>query len=101
MGAERRQYTMYPQKTYAGTVETEVLPDGCIKYLIELQGAQAPTEMVVDPADANHMRGVRQLHLILNSGESGAGPDRNYVIEGDSVEAVLASISQIFRRIER
>lgn len=101
MGAERRQYTMYPQKSYAGTVETEVMSDGCIKYYIQLQGAGSPTELVVDPADENQMRGVRQLHLMLNGGVGEDPAERNYVIDGESVDDVLASIEQMFRRIER
>ncbi len=96
VSAERRHYSMHPQKAYAGTVETEVLADGCIKYYILIHGAHEPTELVVDPSDENQMRGVRQLHLMLNKADNDSN-DRNYIIDGESIEDVLASIEQMFR----
>jgi hypothetical protein len=98
MGAGLRRYNMFPQKTYGGHVETEVLDDGRIRYRIFVVGADAPTTMVVDPLDENQMRGVRQLHLIVNGAATETAPSHDYVIDGDSVDEVLAHIQQMFRR---
>jgi type IV secretory pathway VirB9-like protein len=98
MGAERRRYNMYPQKTYGGHVETQVLDDGRIKYFIFLVGADEPSTMVVDPLDENAMRGVRQLHLIINKGAIETTAMHDYVIDGDDVDEVLAHIQTMFRR---
>lgn len=100
MSEERRQYTMYPQKTYGGYVETQVLEDGCIKYYIHLMGSDRPNVMIVDPADENQLRGVRQLHLIMNKPSNDHPDAPNYVIEGDNIEEVLSSIQHMFRKVD-
>jgi hypothetical protein len=98
MGVERRRYNMYPQKTYGGHVETQVLDDGRIKYYIYLVGSDEPNTMVIDPLDENAMRGVRQLHMIMNKGATETTATHDYVIDGDDVDEVLAHIQHMFRR---
>jgi hypothetical protein len=61
-----RRYNMYPQKSFGGHIETKVLPDGRIKYTIfpfPYDGSDQRT-LIVDPANPEEMRAVKQLHLI-------------------------------------
>jgi hypothetical protein len=58
---------MFPQKTFAGHVETEVLTDGRIKYTLfpmPFDGAIEPRSFIADPANEVDMRAVKQLHLV-------------------------------------
>ena len=60
-----RRYNMYPQKSFAGHVEAEVMQDGQIKYTIfpfPFDGSDART-IVLDPANPEDIRAIRQLHL--------------------------------------
>jgi hypothetical protein len=60
-----RRYNMYPQKAFAGHVETEVMSDGRIKYTIfpfPFDGSDART-MILDPANPVDVRAMKQLHL--------------------------------------
>ncbi len=60
-----RRYNMFPQKSFGGHVETEIMADGKIKYTIfpfPFDGSDKRT-MVIDPAHAEDMRAVKQLHL--------------------------------------
>jgi hypothetical protein len=78
-----RRYNMYPQKAFGGHVETKVLQDGRIKYTIfpyPYDGSDKRT-VIVDPANPEEMRAVKQLHLIPDiKNDSGMGV---YVIDAD------------------
>lgn len=90
---------MYPQKTYGGRAETQVLDDGRVKYDIYLEGSDKPNTIVVDPANENEMRGVRQLHLVMRQGTQEGGPT-TYIIDGDGVGHVLMHIAKMFKLIK-
>jgi len=64
MSEQVLEYNMFPQKTYGGNVKVRVLDDGRLCYTITMPGSDQTCEMVVDPADENDMRAVRQLHLV-------------------------------------
>ena len=98
MSGTRRRYNMYPQKTYAGHVETEILDDGRIKYYIYLLGWDEPNELIVDPSDDNQMRGVRQMHLVIRNAEESAGDEHAYMIEGSDAEVMLEAMRTMFRK---
>jgi hypothetical protein len=78
-----RRYNMYPQKAFGGHIETKVLPDGRIKYTIfpyPYDGSDKRT-LIVDPANPEEMRAVKQLHLIPDiKNDPGMGV---YVIDAD------------------
>ena len=78
-----RRYNMYPQKAFGGHIETKVLPDGRIKYTIfpyPYDGSDQRT-LIVDPANPEEMRAVKQLHLIPDiKNDPGMGV---YVIDAD------------------
>jgi hypothetical protein len=78
-----RRYNMYPQKAFGGHVETKVLPDGRIKYIVfpyPYDGSDKRT-IIVDPANPEEMRAVKQLHLIPDiKNDPGMGV---YVIDAD------------------
>lgn len=102
MTATRRRYTMYPQKTFAGYVETEILADGKIQYFLFFDGMVEPNEFTVDPADEDQMRAVRQLHMVLYGSDAksaGNAADPTYMIADDDIETVLASIEHMFRKV--
>lgn len=100
MSGRRRRYNMYPQKTYAGHVETEILDDGRIKYYIYMLGWDQPNEVVVDPSDDNQMRGVRQMHLVIRNVEEEAGEEHSYMIQGPDAEVMLEAMRTMFRKVE-
>ena len=81
-----RRYNMYPQKAFGGHVETKVLPDGRIKYTVfpyPYDGSDKRT-IIVDPANPEEMRAVKQLHLIPDiKNDPGMGV---YVIDADMRE---------------
>ena len=78
-----RRYNRYPQKAFGGHIETKVLPDGRIKYTIcpyPSDGSDKRT-LIVDPANPEEMRAVKQLHLIPDiKNDPGMGV---YVIDAD------------------
>jgi hypothetical protein len=82
-----RRYNMYPQKAFGGHIETKVLPDGRIKYTIfpfPYDGSDQRT-LIVDPANPEEMRAVKQLHLIPDiKNDPGMGV---YVIDADLLDA--------------
>jgi hypothetical protein len=82
-----RRYNMYPQKAFGGHIETKVLPDGRIKYTIfpyPYDGSDQRT-LIVDPANPEEMRAVKQLHLIPDiKNDPGMGV---YVIDADLLGA--------------
>ena len=62
----QRRYNMYPQKAFGGHVETRVLQDGRLQYTLfpfPFDGSDKRV-IIVDPANPEEMRAVRQLHLI-------------------------------------
>jgi hypothetical protein len=66
MAGRVRRYNMFPQKTFAGHVETEVLKDGRIKYTlfpVPFDGEE-PRTFILDPASESDMRAAKQLHLV-------------------------------------
>jgi hypothetical protein len=91
---------MYPQKTYAGHVETEILEDGRIKYYIYMLGWDVPNELVVDPSDDNEMRGVRQMHLVMRNAADEAGDEPSYMIQGSDAEVMLDAMRSMFKKKE-
>lgn len=59
------RYGMYPHKEWAGHAEARVLKDGRIHYdLFFFPYGSSPRELVVDPANVEHIRGLKQLHLV-------------------------------------
>lgn len=106
--ATRRRYTIYPQKTFGGYVETEIQNDGKIKYFLFFDGMNEPNDFTVDPADEDQMRAVRQLHMIMyengtnGSNGSAKSPEaerHTYLITDDDIEKVLASIEHMFQKV--
>lgn len=91
---------MYPQKTFGGYVETEVLQDGRIKYYIHMLGFDEPNEVIFDPADEEQARGIRQLHLIMREEKPGEEEKPNYVIEGEDIDGILATIEKYFKKVD-
>ena len=79
----QRRYNMYPQKMFGGHVETRVLQDGRIEYTLfpfPYDGSDKRV-IVVDPANPEEMRSVRQLHLIPDvKNDPGVGV---YVFDAD------------------
>jgi len=79
----QRRYNMYPQKSFGGHVETKVLQDGRIKYTIfpfPFDGSDKRV-IIVDPANPEEMRAVKQLHLIPDvKNDPGVGV---YVFDAD------------------
>ncbi|MFO1156719.1 MAG: hypothetical protein U1E43_08120 [Rhodospirillales bacterium] len=79
----QRRYNMYPQKSFGGHVETKVLPDGRIKYTLfpfPFDGSDKRV-IIVDPANPEEMRAVKQLHLIPDiKNDPGVGV---YVFDAD------------------
>ena len=79
----QRRYNMYPQKMFGGHVETKVLPDGRIKYIIfpfPYDGSDKRV-VIVDPANPEEMRQIKQLHLIPDiKSDPGVGV---YVFDAD------------------
>lgn len=79
----QRRYNMYPQKMFGGHVETRVLQDGRIEYTLfpfPYDGSDKRV-IVVDPANPEEMRAVRQLHLIPDvKNDPGVGV---YVFDAD------------------
>jgi hypothetical protein len=79
----QRRYNMYPQKMFGGHVETKVLPDGRIKYTIfpfPYDGSDKRV-VIVDPANPEEMRQIKQLHLIPDiKNDPGVGV---YVFDAD------------------
>jgi hypothetical protein len=79
----QRRYNMYPQKAFGGHVETRVLQDGRIQYTLfpfPYDGSDKRV-IIVDPANPEEMRAVRQLHLIPDiKNDPGVGV---YVFDAD------------------
>ena len=79
----QRRYNMYPQKAFGGHVETRVLQDGRIQYTLfpfTYDGSDKRV-IIVDPANPEEMRAVRQLHLIPDiKNDPGVGV---YVFDAD------------------
>lgn len=79
----QRRYNMYPQKMFGGHVETKVMTDGRIKYTIfpfPYDGSDKRV-LIVDPANPEEMRQVKQLHLIPDlKNDPGVGV---YVFDAD------------------
>jgi hypothetical protein len=77
---------MYPQKSFGGHVETKVLPDGRIKYTLfpfPFDGSDKRV-LIVDPANPEEMRAVKQLHLIPDiKNDPGVGV---YVFDADLLD---------------
>lgn len=84
---------MFPQRTYAGYVETEVLENGHVRYYIFLDGRAAATELTIDPTDSNAVRTVQQLHMLAQ--DSGHA----YAIEGHFIPGVAAKVDRTTRRV--
>ena len=82
----QRRYNMYPQKSFGGHVETKVLPDGRIKYTLfpfPFDGSDKRV-IIVDPANPEEMRAVKQLHLIPDiKNDPGVGV---YVFDADLLD---------------
>lgn len=82
----QRRYNMYPQKSFGGHVETKVLPDGRIKYMLfpfPFDGSDKRV-IIVDPANPEEMRAVKQLHLIPDiKNDPGVGV---YVFDADLLD---------------
>jgi hypothetical protein len=79
----QRRYNMYPQKMFGGHVETRVLQDGRIQYTLfpfPYDGSDKRV-IIVDPANPEEMRAVKQLHLIPDiKNDPGVGV---YVFDAD------------------
>lgn len=95
----RRRYNMFPNKTYGGHVDTEILNDGRIKYFINITGQETPNEIVVDPSDENEMRAVRQLHLISGRDTVGTTDGSEFVVDADDVDTLLAKVGEMARKL--
>ena len=82
----QRRYNMYPQKSFGGHVETKVLPDGRIKYTLfpfPFDGSDKRV-IIVDPANPEEMRAIKQLHLIPDiKSDPGVGV---YVFDADLLD---------------
>lgn len=58
------RFGMYPQETFAGHAEARVLADGTVEYQLFFVPFDGQTRtLIVDPANEEEMRAVRQLHL--------------------------------------
>lgn len=82
----QRRYNMYPQKSFGGHVETKVLQDGRIKYTLfpfPFDGSDKRV-IIVDPANPEEMRAIKQLHLIPDiKSDPGVGV---YVFDADLLD---------------
>lgn len=94
MSTQRARYNMFPQRTYAGYVETELLESGHIKYYIFLDGCETSSEMIIDPRNENDVRSVKQLHMIA------AGSGQAYAIEGQMIPGVVATVDPASRNVQ-
>lgn len=90
MNTNRRRYTMYPQKTFAGYVETESLENGYLKVYMTLDGASDANEILIDTNNANEMRAFSQLHLVPVLTAEEDVRSSAYMIEGHVIPGVRA-----------
>ena len=97
MSELRRRYNMFPNKTFGGHVDTEVLDDGRIRYYINVTGTESTSELIVDPRDENEMRAVSQLHLVTKaSDEEGSSP----MIDVEDSETLPENVARLIRRLK-
>lgn len=55
---------MFPQHTFAGYTECEVLPDGKIKYSMFFVPSGGKASFIADPSNEEEMLGVQHLNLV-------------------------------------